>query len=76
MQTEHYMANMGKLGRAERLGFGGLERVDDLVGLEQRQVVTALDLAPGRSAKASAGGGRAPVSAASRSVPDDGAQPA
>src|SRR5256885_11031353 len=55
MQTEHYMANMGKPGRAERLG---LERVDDLAGLKLRPVVAALGIAPGRSVGASAGGER------------------
>ena len=55
MQTEHYMSNMGKPGRAEQRG---LERVDDLAGREQRQVVAALGLAPGRSAEAGPGGGR------------------
>jgi len=67
MQTEHYMANMGKPGRAERLG---------LVGLERRQVVAALDLAPGRSAGASAGGRRALSGLCPARSPDDGAQPA
>jgi hypothetical protein len=55
MQTEHYMANMGKPGRAERLG---LERVDDLAGLKLRPVVAALGITTGRSVGASAGGGR------------------
>ena len=30
MQTDHYMANMGKPGRAERLGLADLERVDEV----------------------------------------------
>jgi hypothetical protein len=73
MQTNHYMANMGNLGRAERLGLMGLERVDDLAGLEQRQVVADLDLATGRSAEADrAQSGLCPV----RRTPDGEAQPA
>jgi hypothetical protein len=59
MQTEHYMANMGKPGRAERLSVVGIVRVDDLAGRELRQVNAALGMAPRRSAGASAGGGAA-----------------
>lgn len=47
MQTEHYMANMGQSERAEQ---PGLERVDELAGLERQQVAAPLDLASGRSA--------------------------
>lgn len=47
MQTEHYMANMGKPRAAEPLGFVGSERVDDRADLEPRHTGTAPDLAPG-----------------------------
>jgi hypothetical protein len=53
MQSDHYMANMGKPGRADQLG---LERVDDLAGLKLRPVVAALRITPGSSVGASAGG--------------------
>jgi hypothetical protein len=53
MQTEHYMANMGKPGRVERLGPVGIESVDDS---RPRQVDVALDMALRQSAGASAGG--------------------
>ena len=72
MQTEHYMSNMGKPGRAEQRG---LERVDDLAGREQRQVVAALGLAPGRSAEAGPGGGRTQSELLSARSPDDGRSP-
>lgn len=73
MQTEHYMANMGKPGRAERFGLVGLERVDDPAGPERRQVVATQDPAPGRSAGASRGGGRAQSGLCPARSPDDGA---
>ena len=47
MQTEHYMANMDKPGRAERLG---LERDD----------VAAADRAPGRTTQAGAAASKVP----------------
>ena len=76
MQTEHYMANMGKLGRAERLGVVGPERVDDVAGIERQQVVPALDQAPGRSTGTGAGRGRPRSGKCHARSPDDAAQSA
>jgi len=60
MQTEHYMANMGKHGDAERLGPASLEGADDCADIDRQPVAAALDLATtGRSAGTSARAGTA-----------------
>jgi len=76
MQTEHYMANMGKPGHAERLSLLGFERVDDRAGRKRRRAVAAPGFAPGRSEGAHADAGRAASGVYHPGSPDGEAQPA
>lgn len=66
MQTEHYMANMGRLTRADQ---PDAERVGALAGPERQPVVAAPHLPTGRSTTARSGDREHLTRAVSRSAP-------